>query len=217
MKKDLLMKPLDFTSSFLSCEKDLETILTKLFLTSQPYSDELKKLLIVNMPDCLDNKNSIIYNNAIKGMTLSKLKEKGYIRWEPNIKLPEHEEVKNYLQFSFDTFLPNYSNPQFRDCDVFIDVICHSDCWTLDSFQSRPIKICGYIDAILNNTKLSGIGTFQFGGCKKIIFNEVFSGYTLYFKAIHGTDDKIPSRHGWAEKTEEGWHEAEGCPNEIGT
>jgi len=32
MKKDLALKPTDFTSSFLSCEKDLETILRKLFV-----------------------------------------------------------------------------------------------------------------------------------------------------------------------------------------
>ena len=32
MRKDLIMRPLDFTSSFLSCENDLEKILKKLFL-----------------------------------------------------------------------------------------------------------------------------------------------------------------------------------------
>jgi len=39
MKKDLALAPTDFTSSFLSCEKDLQTILEKLFIKSQPYSD----------------------------------------------------------------------------------------------------------------------------------------------------------------------------------
>jgi hypothetical protein len=39
MRKDLALRPIDFTSSFLSCEKDLETILRKLFIESQPYSD----------------------------------------------------------------------------------------------------------------------------------------------------------------------------------
>jgi hypothetical protein len=46
MKRDLIMtKPL--TSSFLSCEKDTETILRKLFVECRPYSDILKKLLVV--------------------------------------------------------------------------------------------------------------------------------------------------------------------------
>jgi len=55
MKKDLALRPIDFTSSFLSCEKDLETILRKLFVESQPYSDKLKKLLVINTKDCLDS------------------------------------------------------------------------------------------------------------------------------------------------------------------
>jgi hypothetical protein len=61
MKKDLVMKPTDFTSSFLSCEKDLEAILKKLFIESQPYSDDLKRLLVINTKDCLDNKTNPIY------------------------------------------------------------------------------------------------------------------------------------------------------------
>ena len=31
-------------SSFLSCEKDFETILRRLFIESQPHGDELKRL-----------------------------------------------------------------------------------------------------------------------------------------------------------------------------
>ena len=80
------------------------------------------------------------------------LKENGYIRFEPKIKMTQHEEVKSYLLFSFDNFTRNISNPQFRDCSVFIDVLCHTDCWDLGGFRNRPLKICGYIDAILNNT-----------------------------------------------------------------
>ena len=33
-------------SSFLSCEKDLETIVRKLFIESKPYNETLKRLLI---------------------------------------------------------------------------------------------------------------------------------------------------------------------------
>ena len=56
MKKDLALRPIDFTSSFLSCEKDLEAILRKLFVESQPFSNDLKRLLVINAKDCLDNK-----------------------------------------------------------------------------------------------------------------------------------------------------------------
>jgi hypothetical protein len=46
MKRDVILtKPI--TSSFLSCEKDTEIILRKLFVESRPYSDILKSLLII--------------------------------------------------------------------------------------------------------------------------------------------------------------------------
>lgn len=200
MKKNLVLSPLEFTSSFLSCEKDLETILRKLFIESQPYSDELKRLLVINTKDCLDNKDSDIYRNKIKEMSIAQLKQQGYIRFQPKISMSEHEEIKSYLMFSFDNFVPNGNNPQFRDCNLFIDVICHTDYWDLGQFRCRPLKICGYIDGILNNSKLSGIGTFQFLGCSQVVLNETLSGYSLSFSAVHGTDDLLPSRHGWIEK-----------------
>ena len=197
MKKDLALSPLDFTSSFLSCEKDLQTILRKLFVESQPYSDDLKRLLVINEKHCLDDKVNEIYVNAIKDMSLSRLRKEGYIKLEPKITMLDHEQVKSYLIFSFDNFRTNRTNPQFRDCDVHIDVLCHTDYWDLGNFRLRPLKICGYIDGILNNARLSGIGTFQFLGCNELVLDETLSGYTLTYSAIHGTDDKLPSQHGW--------------------
>ena len=200
MRKDLALRPIDFTSSFLSCEKDLESILRRLFIESQPYSDELKKLLVINTKDCLDNKTSEVYKNAIKDMNLIKLREMGYIKFEPKVKMPEHEEIKSYLIFSFDNFVSNQSNPEFRDCNVYIDILCHTDCWDLGNFRIRPLKIAGYIDGILNKARLSGIGTFQFAGCNELVLDETLSGYTLSYSAIHGTDDSLPSSHDWIQK-----------------
>ena len=200
MKKDLALRPIDFTSSFLSCEKDLEIILRKIFIQSKPYSDDLKRLLVINTKDCLDNKSNPIYQKAIKDMSLAALREQGYIKFEPKIKMVQHEQVKSYIIITFDNFRPNMKNPQFRDCNVFIDVLCHTDYWDLGNFRLRPLKICGYIDGILNNAKLTGIGTFQFTGCNELVLDENLSGYTLSYAAIHGTDDVLPSQHGWIEK-----------------
>ena len=55
MRKDLVKPRLD--SSFLSCEKDTETILKKLFIECRPHSDILKKLLVINTKDCLTANN----------------------------------------------------------------------------------------------------------------------------------------------------------------
>ena len=45
----IMTRPLK--SSFLSCEKDTEEILRKLFVTSHPYSNQLKRLLMINTND----------------------------------------------------------------------------------------------------------------------------------------------------------------------
>ena len=43
---------------------------------------------------------------------------------------------------------------------VNFDIICHTDYWNLGDYRLRPLKIAGYIDGILNKSKLTGIGTF---------------------------------------------------------
>lgn len=191
MRKDLA-KP-SIQSSFLSCEKDTSTIIKKLFVESRPHSDVLKTLLVVNTKDCLENINK--YKSVIDSLQLSDLRNNGYIRLEPKIKFGEHEEVKSYIIISFDNFTPNASNPEFRDCNVVFDIISHTDEWALDNYQIRPLKIAGYIDGILNKTKLSGIGEFNFLGCSQLVLSEDLSGYTLMYRAIHSEDgdDKIPS------------------------
>jgi hypothetical protein len=190
MRKDLIKK---VESSFLSCEKDTETILKKLFIDTRPYSDVLKKLLVINTKDCLTAKDKG-YDEKIKALNLSDLREQGYILLEPRIEFEEHEEVKSYLIISFDNFTPNESNPEYRDCIVHFDIICHSKCWDIGNYQMRPLKIVGYIDGILNKAKLSGIGTFNFMGCNELVLDENLSGYTLMYSAIHDVDgdDKIP-------------------------
>lgn len=190
MVKDLAMKP--FQSSFLSCEKDTEIILRKLFIESRPYSDDLKRLLIINTKDCLNNKTNPIYTQKLKKIGLKELMEKGYIRLTPKLNFGEFEEVKSYILISFDNFTPNVSNPQFRDCTVSFDIICHTDYWDLGNYQLRPLKIIGFIDGILDNSRLTGIGTFQMMGCSQLILNEELAGYTLMYKAIHGSDDELP-------------------------
>ena len=122
----------------------------------------------------------------------SRLHEEGYIRLVPKIARGENQEEQTYIVISFNDFTPNETNPYFRDCTVMIDILCHPDNWYLNNYQLRPIKIAGYIDAILNGERFSGIGTFQFMGCNELILQEDLSGYCLIYRAVHGIDDVIP-------------------------
>lgn len=191
MRRDVNLPSSQFSSSFLSCEKDIEEILRKLFVSSKPYSDYLKKLLVINTKDCLDNETSTTIQQKIADMNLAKLRQEGYIKLEPKIRLGENEEVKSYIIVSCDNFSPNATNPHYRDCTVTFDIICHTDYWDIGNYRVRPLKIAGYIDGILNKARLSGIGTFQFMGCNQLVLNETLSGYTLMYRAVHGNDDKI--------------------------
>ena len=191
MQRDLRMtRPL--TSSFLSCDKDAERIIRRLFIESRPYSDELKRLLVINTKDCLSDRENPIYLKKLEEMSVSRMMDEGYIKLVPKIRLPEHEEIKSYIILTFDNFTPNPTNPEFRDCLVTFDIVCHTDYWDVGDYRVRPLKIVGYIDGLLNKTKLTGIGTLQFAGCNELILSEDLSGYTLTYKAIHGSDDQIP-------------------------
>ena len=197
------MKPI--YSSFLSCEKDMEKIVKLLFVNSKPYSDKLKRLLIINNPDCLDENNQR-YQALIDSKPLSVMRKEGYIRLNPKIARKQFQNIKSYILVTFDNFSPNRVDPKFMDCTVNFDIICYDDQWDLDGFRIRPIVIAGYIDGILNsisneyknsqkkpvgnNIKLSGMGEYNFLGCNLAVLNEDISMYTLSYRAVHFTEDK---------------------------
>lgn len=179
----------ELNSSFLSCEKDAETILKKLFVESNPQSEYLKRLLTIDAKDCLTNTTKQEYKDMVKKMSLARLIHDGYVRLQPRILMKENEPVKSYMLLSFDNFVENKINPYYRDCVIEIDIISHISEWAIGDYCQRPLKIIGYIDAILNNSRLSGIGTLNFISCNEIILSEELAGYCLMYQAIHGDDD----------------------------
>ncbi len=177
----------NFKSSFLSCQKDQETIWRKLLAESKPYSDRLKRLLIINAPNCLD-KTQEQYQRKIDQYTIKDMKDAQYIKAVPKISFGEHEEVKSYIMLEFDDFLPS-SNPRYRNCIISFSIISHLDYWEMDDYELRPWLIAGYIDGILDQTKLSGIGTLQFAGAAQIVMNEYLGGVMLKYTATHSEAD----------------------------
>ena len=162
-------------SSFMSVEKDLTII------TDQMIKDtRLTKLLYYTTNDALKRPN-------LTEQQLVELFGKN-IKIVP--KLYVDGSVLAYIIISFDNFVTNAENPQFRDNIVTFDIICHFDQWQLEDFQLRPYRIAAEIDTLFNNQKLTGIGTFQFLGCNQIILNDEFAGLTLMYSAIHGGEDK---------------------------
>lgn len=177
-------------SSFLSCEKDLELIIKKLFVDSGADSEYLKKLLIITAKDCLDPGNTT-YNNVINSYSIGRIMEEGYVTFSPKIKNFEHEVLKSYIIVQFNSFQANMTNDYYRDNVITFDIVCPTDQWDIGDYRVRPLKIAGYIDNILNNKKLTGIGVTNFLSCNQLVYDENFAGYSLSYSVIHGNDDRI--------------------------
>ena len=105
-------------------------------------------------------------------------------------KLYVDGSVLNYIIINFDNFIPNRTNPEFRDNIIEFDIICHYDQWTLEDFQLRPYRIAAEIDSMFDGKHLTGIGKTEFVGANQIILTDEFAGLCLMFRAVHGEEDK---------------------------
>ena len=163
-------------SSFLSMEKDMNLIATMMLKNNR-----LKKLLYYTTPDCLSKPNVS--------------EDESYEMFGRNIKLVPKLQVDNsvlnYVIVSFDHFIPNATNPEFRDNVIEFDIVCNFDQWSLKDFQLRPYKIAAEIDSMFNEKHLTGIGTLKFLGANQLILTNEYAGICLMYEAIHGEEDKI--------------------------
>lgn len=163
-------------SSFLSLEKDL-SIITNLFLKNE----RLKRLLYYTVPNALDK------SNLTSDQTYELFGKN--IRIVP--KLDIDNTVENYIVVNFDNFVPNETNPEFRDHIIIFDILCHFDQWHLKDFQLRPYKIAAEIDSMIDGKHLAGIGKTQFLGANHIAIEGTdFAGVSLFYGVINGEDDK---------------------------
>ena len=180
-------------SSFLSIEKDLEIIVNHLCK-----NERLKRLLYYTTPDAIDKPN-------LDDEQMIQLFKKN-IKLIP--KLYVDGSVLNYIIINFDNFIPNDTNPEFRDNKIYFDIVCHLDNWALQDFQLRPFRIAAEIDSMFNGKHLTGIGTLNFLGANQIILTDEFAGLCLMYQAVHGEEDKkfMPNPAD-EEKFQEDWSE----------
>ena len=161
-------------SSFLSVEKDLDIIISKIC-----QNQRLLKLLYYNVPNALaqpalsdDQLEEVIKNNI-------KIVPKTYVE----------DEYRNYLIIKFDNFLTGL-NPEFRNNTIEFDILCNYENWQLDGYALRPIKIMAEIDSMFNGARLTGAGLTEFGGATDIIATDQMAGYCIFFNVIHGGEDE---------------------------
>jgi hypothetical protein len=162
-------------SSFLSVDKDISKI-TDMLLENE----RLKRLIYRTGKDPMNAEN-------LTELETINLLEDLYIRKAPRIAV--EQEVSNYIIIQFDNFVPS-ANPEFRDNLISINIVCHYDQWNIANNQLRPYRIAGEIDSMLNEARLSGIGTLEFISANVIRINPEFGGINLLYAATHGEDDK---------------------------
>ena len=162
-------------SSFLAMEKDLSLIIDNIL-----NNNRVKKLLHYNLKNPLSQKD-------LTEQETFELIEKN-IKLVP--KLGVDSSVLNYLVINFDDFSPNATNPEYRDSIISFDIICHYDQWQLNDYQLRPYRIAAELDAMFENKHLTGIGTLQFIGARRIILNDEFGGILIMYQAINGEEDR---------------------------
>jgi hypothetical protein len=106
-------------SSFLILEKDFARIADKMLTNPR-----LLKLLHYREADALMRPN------------LTSAEKMALIGHEIKIVpyLAIDKECPIFVIISFDNFTPNATNPEFRDCTVNFDILCHPDHWNLGNF-----------------------------------------------------------------------------------
>lgn len=163
-------------SSFLGMPKDASIIIDRIIS-----SQNVLKLLSYNTKDWKDKED-------ITEEQRNEMFRTQQISCVPKIKIDKDD--KSYLRLTFGTTVPNSTNPQYRDNTFGIDIICHNEHWDLGNFELRPYRLAGEIDSLLDQTRLTGIGKLEFVSAAPVIYNEEFSGVSLTYLAIRGSEDE---------------------------
>ena len=163
-------------SSFLSLEKDAGIIVRDMLA-----NDKLKKLLFY------EDKNCLSLPSLTQEQTLSLVDNQIMIC--PKVEIDKN--MFSYILVTFDDFVPNATNPEYRDNLITFNILCHFNSWNLGDFKIRPYKIAGELDNMFDGKHIFGIGELSFMGAKQIIINDEFGGLSLIYSAIHGNEDKV--------------------------
>lgn len=155
-------------SSFNSVEKDLN------YITQKISEDEsLLKLLVLK-------------ENQIESLTTEEKKEilRNNIKIVPKLS-DLNSSSQSYIVISFDNFVQNDENPEYRDKILIFDIICHIDTWNMGDFKLRPYKILGHLDMLFNKKSLDGTCAIDFMGANVLSIDDSISGLTSMYSVIY--------------------------------
>lgn len=91
-------------------------------------------------------------------------------------------EKMSYIVFTFDDFVINQLNPEFKTSTIRFDIACPYDEWILDDKSLRPYLIMQEIDNLFNEQQLAGIGALQFWRADILTLSPQIGGYSMRYK-----------------------------------
>ncbi len=158
-------------SNFDSTGKDLYRIMERML-----GNQNLLKLLKYSTPDALTSKEDLTEEEKSELINTQ-------IKVVPQLPIPEEEG--SYVIVGFDNFIPNETNPEFRDNVITFDVLCYMDSWIMDDYMLRPYKIMHEIDEMFNKSKLNGIGRVDYISSNSLILSSELAGFTMMYRVIN--------------------------------
>lgn len=164
-------------SSFLGMTKDTSLIMEKILSNKN-----ILKLLYYNGTDWKEKPD-------LTAQEIKSLFKNHQISNIPKIQVSG--DKLTYLRLSFDDFIPNNTNPFYRDCIMEIKILCHFEDWDLNDYEIRPYRIAGELDSMFNNAKMTGIGVLNFLSAGMDVYDSEYGGITLRYLITYGDEDKI--------------------------
>lgn len=182
----------NFAFPFQSISRNQEQIFYKLFEEVPGWGEILKRLMIIDKPDCLDT-SQLQYKKIVSEYSLKRLKDDTYIVLNPGVKLENHDEAKVHVYFSFGNAVPSVTNPEYKVITLTVQVLCDLEIWELEDFKIRPWEITSMIVGILDKSKLSNVGSVEYIGSEQNLYTEVEYGDVVssFLITVNKADDTV--------------------------
>lgn len=158
--------------NFAQIEQELEMIIER-FAENQ----NLLKLLYYNDKDALEKED--ITDEKILNEILRQ-----NIKIIPEVKIPERQN--SFIIITFDSYEKNYSNPEFIDNTIYIDILCplDEDILRMNKYMLRPQLIMSEIQKEIAESRLTGIGEVEFNNALTLNLG-TYWGYRMNYSVIN--------------------------------
>lgn len=158
--------------NFAQIEQELEMIIEK-FVENQ----NLLKLLYYN------DKNALEKEDITDEKILNEILRQN-IKIIPEVKIPERQN--SFIIITFDSYEKNYSNPEFIDNTIYIDVLCplDEDILKMNKYMLRPQLIMSEIQKEIAESRLTGIGKVEFNNALTLNLG-TYWGYRMNYSVIN--------------------------------